>query len=123
VFSSDLDISVNDKIDTYWLADDIHNLMVHENYINNIMTSKSDIKKIENLYNSAAYISDSDLFETSVNMTNWEIMPYIAYSTIQSTQTCNKKSLIKFPQFLGKISTMNKNKKEKIDYNNVKLIK
>jgi len=28
--------------------------------------------------------------------------------------------MIKFPQFLGKISTMNKNKREKLDYNSVK---
>jgi hypothetical protein len=53
-------------------------------------------------------------------MANWEIDPYVAMSTINSTSKCNKKSMIKFPQFLGRVSTMNKNKKDKINYDNVK---
>ena len=30
--------------------------------------------------------------------------------------------MIKFPQFMGRVSTMNKNKKGKLDYNSVKLV-
>ena len=46
---------------------------------------------------------------------------YVAMNTIKATSKCNKKGQIKFTQMLGKISTINKNKREKIDYNKVKL--
>ena len=44
----------------------------------------------------------------------------MALSTINAASKCNKKIIIKFPQFLGRISTMNKNKKNKINYEDVK---
>ena len=42
--------------------------------------------------------------------------PYVAINTIKATSKCIKKVGIKFPSFLGKTSTINKNKKLKIDY-------
>ena len=53
-------------------------------------------------------------------MVNWEFEPYVGISVINAASKCNKKSMIKFPQFLGRVSTMNKNKKEKINYDYVK---
>jgi hypothetical protein len=53
-------------------------------------------------------------------MSNWEFEPYVAMSSINAASKCNKKSMIKFPQFLGRVSTMNKNKKEKFNYDYVK---
>ena len=49
-------------------------------------------------------------------------MPYVALNTIKATSKCNKNGLVKFPQFLGKISTTNKNKREKLDYTQVKFL-
>ena len=93
--------------------------MVHENYINNTFCLKDECKKLDNLSYSANALADTDLFETRVNMTNWEFLPYVAVSTIDAASKCNKKTIIKFPQFLSKISIFNKNKREKLKYENV----
>jgi hypothetical protein len=57
-----------------------------------------------------------DLFDS---VFNFDLTQYTAMNTIRATTKCNKKGQIKFTQMLGKISTTNKNKREKIDYNNV----
>jgi hypothetical protein len=54
-------------------------------------------------------------------MTNWEIEPYVALSTIKAASKCNKKTMIKFPQFLGRTSTINKNKRMKMNIDDYKL--
>jgi replication factor C subunit 1 len=115
-----MDETIDSKYDTYWLANDLHPLLIQENYVNNIMGINDPIKGLDNLAYSAHALSDTDLFDTYVNMANWEIDPYVALSTINSTSKCNKKSMIKFPQFLGRVSTMNKNKRDKVNYDGVK---
>jgi replication factor C subunit 1 len=106
-----------DKYATYWLAHDIHHLMVHENYIGCIMGGRDPVKCVENLVTSSEALSDMDLLDTEFN---FDLEPYIASNVIRTTLKCNKKGQIKFPQFLGKTSLMNKNKREKFDYNSVK---
>jgi replication factor C subunit 1 len=113
-----MDLSIDDKLKYYWMSHDIHNLMIHENYINNTLFARDDVKRLENISYSADSLSDVDLIDTQFN---FELMPYVAMNTIKATSKCNKKGQIKFTQMLGKISTMNKNKREKIDYNTVKL--
>lgn len=115
-----IDESIDRKYETYWLSNDLHPLMIQENYINNIMSINDQLKRLDNLSYSAHALSDADLFETQVNMTNWELEPHVALSVINATLKCNKKTMIKFPQFLGRISTMYKNKREKLNYENVK---
>ena len=115
-----IDESLDDKYDLYWLSNNLHTLMVQENYINNILSSRDEVKKLENMAYSADALSNSDIFETSVNMTNWELTPYVAFNTIDAASKCNKKTMIKFPQFLGKTSIMYKNKREKLNYKDVK---
>ena len=108
------------KYETYWAANDLHPLMIHENYISNTFCVKDEVKKMDNLAYSADALADADLFETRINMSaNWEFGPYVGVSTIQATLTCNKKTMIKFPQFLGRTSLMNKNKREKMNYEEV----
>jgi len=116
-----IDETIDSKYETYWLANDLHPLMIQENYVNNIMSMNDSLKRLDNLSYSAHALSDADLFESKVNMANWEFEPHVALSTINATLKCNKKTMIKFPQFLGRISTMCKNKREKLDYENVKL--
>jgi replication factor C subunit 1 len=111
-----MDLSIDDKVRYYWMSHDIHTLMIHENYISNTLTCKDDVKRLENLSYSADSLSDSDLFDS---VFNFELSTYVAINTIKATVKCNKKSMIKFPQYLGKISTMNKNKKSKLDYTTV----
>ena len=118
-----MDETIDRKYETYWLANDLHPLMIQENYINNIMGINNEVKRLENLSYSADALSDADLFETQVNMTNWEFEPHVALSVINATSKCNKKTMIKFPQFLGRISTMYKNKRDKLNYENVKFFK
>jgi replication factor C subunit 1 len=116
-----MDETIDSKLETYWLANDIHILMIQENYINNTLSVRDEAKKMENISYSADALSDSVLFEDCVNMANWEFEPYVAMSAINASSKCNKKAMIKFPQFLGKVSTMYKNKREKINYENTEL--
>jgi len=112
-----MDLSIDDKVNYYWMSHDIHTLMVHENYINNTLSAKCEAKKLENLAYSADSLSDADLVDT---VFNFDLSSYVALNTIKASSKCNKKAQIKFPQFLGKVSTMNKNKREKLDYEKVK---
>jgi replication factor C subunit 1 len=114
-----IDETIDSKYDAYWLCNELHPLMVQENYINNTLTTRDDVKRLDNLSYSADSMSDVDIFDAYVNVTNWEFEPYVALNTIKAASKCNKKSLIKFPQFLGRISTMYKNRREKLNYENV----
>ncbi len=111
-----MDESIEKKYETYWLSNDLHSLMIQENYVNNIMGMKKPIAALNNMSYSADALSDVDLFESYVNMTNWEFEPYVATSLINATSKCNKNGMVKFPQFLGRTSTMYKNKREKLNY-------
>lgn len=117
-----IDETIQNKYDTYWLSNDLHMLMLQENYINNTLGVKDEVRKLSNISYSSDALSDADLFDTNVNMTNWEIEPYVAYSVILSASKCNKKTMIKFPQFLGRISLINKNKREKVNYEEMGLL-
>jgi len=112
-----MDASFTDKYTTYWLAHDIHTLTIQENYIGCIMGSKYPDKCLENLAYSADALSDADLLDANFD---FDLLPYVAANSIRATLKCNKKGLIKFPRFLGKISVQNKNKREKLDYTKVK---
>ncbi len=114
-----MDESIDSKYETYWLCNELHSLMVQENYINNILASNDVVKKLENISYSADTLSDVDLFDKYVGMSNWEFEPHVAMNTIKAASKCNKKYLVKFPQFLGRISTMYKNRREKLNYENV----
>lgn len=117
-----IDESLDSKYETYWLSNDLHTLMVQENYISNTLGVSNPVKKMDNLSYSADALSDADLFESQVNMTNWELEIYVGLSTINATSKCNKKTMIKFPQFLGRTSTINKNRKEKTNYESIQLV-
>jgi replication factor C subunit 1 len=112
-----MDAEISEKYLLYWSAHDIHTLMVQENYIGFIMGGQNDIRKMENLAYSSSALSDTDIIDS---VFNFELEPYVAMNTIRVTAKCNKKGHIKFPQFLGKTSTRNKNKREKLDYTKVK---
>jgi replication factor C subunit 1 len=111
---------LEDKNRYYWMAQDINTLMVQENYVGNTLTVRDDIVRLENMAFTADALSDVDLIDS---VFNFELEPYVAFNTIRATSKCTKKSQIKFPQFLGKTSTINKNKREKVDYETVKFIK
>lgn len=116
-----MDESIERKNEVYWAEPNIHTLMVQENYINNIIGIKENLSKLEKLVYSSNALSDADLFNSYD--CNWELINYMAINTICATSQCNKKSIIKFPQYLGKISTQNKNKKDKLNYEYVKFFK
>jgi replication factor C subunit 1 len=111
-----IETSNEDKLNYYWMSHDIHTLMIHENYINNTLTTRDDVKRLENLSYTADALSDADLFDS---IFNFDLSTHVAMNTIKSTAKCNKKTMIKFPQYLGKISLMNKNKRDKLNYEEV----
>ena len=115
-----IDETIDSKYETYWLANDIHPLMVQENYANNIMGINDQLKRLDNLAYSAYALSDTDIFETQVNMAKWEFEPYVGLSIINAASKCNKKAMIKFPQYLGRVSMMYKNRRERVNYDDVK---
>jgi replication factor C subunit 1 len=117
-----MDETIDSKYDAYWLCNELHPLMVQENYINNTLAASNPVRKLENLSYSADSMSDVDLFDTYVNIPNWEFEPYVALNTIKAASKCNKKGMVKFPQFLGRISTMYKNRREKLNYEDVQFI-
>jgi len=124
-----MDSTFADKYATYWLAHDIHPLLIQENYIGCTMGAKETEKaaqddkyfpkNLDYLDESASSLSDADVMDAEFN---FELSPYVASNCIRATLKCNKKGLIKFPQFLGKISAMNKNKREKLDYDKIKFV-
>ena len=114
-----METSLDDKVKYYWMANDIHTLMIHENYISNTLTTKDDVKRLENLSYSADSLSDADLFDA---VFDFELSTYVALNTIKATSKCNKKGMVKFPQFLGRVATMNKNKREKLNYEDVNFL-
>jgi hypothetical protein len=91
--------------------------MVHENYINSTLTTRDETKRMENIAYSADALSDVDLFDT---VFNFDLEPYVALNTIRAASKCTKKGQVKFPQFLGKTATINKNKREKLNYETAK---
>lgn len=112
-----METELDEKVQLYWMAHDIHTLMIQENYINCTLSARNDVTKLENLSYSADSLSDVDLLDSTFN---FELEPYVALNTIKATLKCNKKGQIKFSQFLGRISTMNKNKRENLNYEDVK---
>lgn len=118
-----MDETIDEKYNTFWLNSDLHPLMIQENYISNTLSAREDIKKLENLAYSADALSDVDLVQTYVNNANWEFEPLVALNVIRATAKCNKKTMVKFPQILGKISTMYKNRREKLNYETVEFCK
>ena len=107
----DISLDIDEKIRYFWMANDIHTLMVHENFINNTLGSKDESKKMENISYSADSLSDADLFDA---VFDFDLANYSAIRVVNATTKCSKKGMIKFPQFLGKTATKNKNKREKI---------
>lgn len=104
------------KYKTFWLDSDLSPLMVHENYIANTMKSKIEteenkLQNLDNLFAAANCLSNIDLFESDIEATNWELMPYIAVNCISASANCHTKAQIKFPTFLAKTSTKGKNKR------------
>jgi len=118
-----MDLTLNDKYNLYWMAQDIHSLMIQENYINSTLNCKNEVTKFDNMSYSADALSDTDLYDMNIqNTLNWEMEKFIATSTIQATTKCNKKGLIKFPSFLGNTTKMYRNKREKYDHETMKFI-
>jgi hypothetical protein len=101
------------------MSPDIHTLMVQENYINNSLSVNDSVKRLENISYSADSLSDGDILET---IFDFELSSYVAINTIKATSKCNKKGFVKFPQFLGKTATINKNKREKVGSDEFKLL-
>lgn len=110
--------SIDDKLRYYWLSHDIHTLMIHENYINNMLTTKDELTHLDNISYSADSLSDADMFDA---IFDFDLSSYVAINTIKATSKCTKRGFgaVKFPQFLGRVSTMNKNKRDKMDVDKI----
>lgn len=108
-----LETGLEDKIRYYKMAEDLNMLMIQENYISSTIPHNDERKRVQNITYEADAMSDSDILASTYN---FELMPYIVESALRATSKCSKRGQIKFPQFLGRISTINKNKREKVNY-------
>jgi DNA polymerase III delta prime subunit len=111
-----MDEDFESKFNTFWNDSELHPLMIHENYINNSLTAKDELKKLENLVHSSNALSDADLFNNYKCNGTYDIDKYVACSIIDSTSKCNYKTTIKFPQIFNK-------KKDKFKINDNKEVK
>ena len=100
------------KYKTFWLDSDLVPLMIHENYIGNNIKNQNSSQNQNSIFNAANCLSDINLFETNIEATNWELMPYIAINCISATSNCHTKTQTKFPTFLSKTSSKSKKKRE-----------
>jgi hypothetical protein len=98
----------DEKYNKYWFANDIHPLMIHENYLYNIL--KSNVI-LDNISNSADALSDYDIINNFMHTNScWELEPYCACNSIHATLNCHNNH-IQFTKYLGKLSKINANKK------------
>jgi hypothetical protein len=87
--------------------------MIHENYINNVILTDN---VLDNISHSANALSDYDMIDNYIHINaNWELEPYAACNAIRATTNCHN-NYIQFTKFLGKISTINANKKNGVNY-------
>lgn len=110
---------MNEKLDKkheIFGLNDLHSLMVHENYISNVLETSNTL---DLLSKSADCLSDSDLFCSKMyDAQCFEMDNYIPFRIIDATKKCNKRNMMKFTQYIGKIHLLNK-KKYKEDVFNV----
>jgi len=106
-----MDETIDRKYDAYWLANDLLPLMVHENYVANVMGMNDPIKRLDNMASASSALSDADLLDAQMD---WTLEPYVNISVVRATAVCNKKTMLKFPQYLGRVSAMYKHKREKM---------
>ena len=112
--------SMNDKIHYYWMSPDLHTLMVHENYVNNILATRDVMKQLEYISYASDSLSDGDIADA---VFDFDLSPHVAMNTVKATTKCHDKGMIMFPKYLGKLSTMNKNKREKINVDTIEFPK
>jgi replication factor C subunit 1 len=109
MFSQNTDMDT--KYKTFWMETDLLPLMIHENYIRNSLKNKNQTVELEQISSASDALSNLDLFETSIEVSNWELSPYVAVSCIDATKTCHSKSMVKFPEFLGNTSSKGKKRR------------
>ena len=108
----DMDKSIDEKYNLFFLEYSIMPLFIQENYINNTIITKDVVKKMENISNSAQSLVNGDIFERMLHENNdWDLEKYIAICDIEATNECNTK-MIKFPEYFKK------NKKQFSSYEN-----
>ena len=108
----DMDKTIEEKYNLFFLEYSMMPLFIQENYINNTFNVKDITKKMENISNSSQFISNGDLFDRMLHENNdWDLEKYIAICDIEATNKCNTK-IVQFPEYFKK------NKKQFSSYEN-----
>nr|XP_046918061.1 replication factor C subunit 1-like [Dermatophagoides farinae] len=109
-------MSLDEKSNLFFCDYSIMPLFVYENYISINLSSKqrSVGKQLKRLYKSIDAISESDLIEKEIRSNqSWSLLPLQAiFSTVMPgayMRSENGLGFPQFPQFMGKLSTTNKN--------------
>jgi replication factor C subunit 1 len=107
-------VELNDKQILFWMNNDILPLMIHENYPVNNIKMKNEVSYLHNISESIHSLSDIDLFEKDIHMnSNWELMPYTSWFSMNAVANCHAKTMIKFTSFFEKRAS----KKQTMTYN------
>ncbi|KAH9416270.1 replication factor C subunit 1 [Dermatophagoides pteronyssinus] len=109
-------MSLDDKSNLFFCDYSIMPLFVYENYISINLSSKQPSvgKQLKRLYKSIDSISQSDLIEKEIRSNqSWSLLPLQAiFSTVMPGSYMRSENGLgcpQFPQFMGKLSTTNKN--------------
>jgi hypothetical protein len=107
-----MDKTIEEKYDLFFLEYSMMPVFIQENYINNTFNVKNILTKMDNISNSSESISNGDLIERMLHENNdWDLQKYVAICDIEATNKCNTK-MIKFPEYFKK------NKKQFSSYEN-----
>jgi hypothetical protein len=107
-----MDKTIEEKYNLFFLEYSMMPLFIQENYINNTFNVKNILTKMDNISNSSESISSGDLIERMLHENNdWDLQKYVAICDIEATNKCNTK-IMKFPEYFKK------NKKQFCSYDN-----
>jgi hypothetical protein len=97
-----MDNTIEEKYNLFFLEYSLMPLFIYENYVTNTLTSKNELNKLTNISNSSDSLSSCDVIEKMLHENNdWDLEKYIATCSIQATSNCNTK-IVQFPEYFKK---------------------
>lgn len=107
--TTNLILSAEEELEKkYKIFEDLHMLMVQENYVANIFGAKTDLQRMEHISVAADALSEADWI--SQQGESWEVKSYADSLVLKAASKCNTKVSVKFSQFFTRQAERNKKK-------------
>ena len=104
-FLLSMDESLDAKFEMYEHHADLHPLMIQENYVGNLLSSRDPLKGLDTMASAAQVLSDMDVFQGAMIVCGgggWDLVPYVGVHALAAATRCNKKGLLAFPRHLSR---------------------